>query len=135
MRFGLRLFLAVLLCLAPVAAEKPPLKTILDYKTELVLSAAQVQHIQQQLSTFRNQLLQTRSQERPLQAEVSKLISEDAPLPQIRERLTRLAELQVESRLNDVVIARSISGILSKQQLQQWKSIQAREKARRKPPT
>jgi hypothetical protein len=129
LRLAVSLVLTASLCLAVAAAEKRPIKTILDYKTELSLSAVQVQKIREHLSTFRKQLLETRALQRPLQDEVSRLIKEEAPLPEIRQRLTRLAEIQVQSQLQDVVTARSISGLLTKEQLQQWKAIQARRQA------
>lgn len=107
--------------------EKSPqkIKTLVDYKPELGLSDEQVQGITTALKDFQARVVELRKQIKESEAGFKKLLGEQAPLAKLKEQLKTTSDLQFQLRYLDVVTARRVEGILSAEQLEKWRKIQA----------
>lgn len=122
--------------LTPVNAEPSKgrkVKTLVDYKTELTLSDAQVSQIQDALKTFRTTIVEQRKLLSQFEGEYSKLVAEKAPLEQIKQKLRQVTDTNFNLRYADVLTSRKVESILTDEQLARWREIQSKVRSAPKP--
>ncbi len=122
--------------LAETPAPKPKankVKTLIDYKSELNLSDKQVKEIKDTLIAYQTVVTQQRKALSQYEKEYSGLVSERAPLEQIKSKLRQITDTSFNLRFADVQTARKVESTLSADQLKKWRDIQA--KVRQKKPS
>lgn len=117
-------------------AQKAPqgkkIKTLVDYRAELGLTDAQVSDITEALRSFKTNVTEQRKLLTQSEQEYSKLVSDHAPLDQVKQKLRQVTDANFNLRYADVLTSRKVEGILSTEQLSKWRDIQA--KVRNAPP-
>lgn len=128
----LSLFLALFLTLALSASadnsgkDQRKLKTLVDYKMELSLSDTQVDEIKKALKSFHTTTTEQRKLLSQYEAEYSKLVSERAPLEQVKQKLRQVTDTNFNLRYADVLTSRKVESTLSAEQLTKWRGIQSK---------
>lgn len=129
----------VLLCLVAVApawaqeAGGRKVKTLVDYKAELSLTTEQIKGIGEALKNFQATTTEQRKLLTQYEGEYSKLVSERAPLDQVKQKLRQVTNVNFNLRYADVLTSRKVEGILSTDQLSKWREIQAKVRNKPKP--
>jgi Spy/CpxP family protein refolding chaperone len=114
---------------APAAAPTSPAKTIADYKKELGITDKQLQDIVAVLNGFKSTVDTEQKQLLADEQDFQKLIASHADLATIKAKLQQIADLRVKVRLVDVETSRKIEGVLTPEQLNKWRAIQAKARA------
>ncbi len=118
--------------LGPAPAEDKPkpkttkVKTLIDYKSELGLSDKQVKEIKDTLFAYQNVVTEQRKALSTYEKEYSGLVSERAPLEQIKGKLRQITDTSFNLRFADVQTARKVETVLTADQLKKWRDIQAK---------
>lgn len=123
------LLLALCLLWNSAGAEPYKAKTVLSFSKELNLSADQRGQIGQALKELRNQLVQCQQRNATLQKAANDLLRAHAPLPQIRRKFEEMSAIEVDAKMVDISTARKIQEILTADQFERWKTIQAKNGA------
>lgn len=137
----LTLLLTGLLLAAPAMAETPAkpkpegrkIKTLVDYKAELGLTDAQITEIGEALKSFQTTITEQRKLLTQYETEYSKLLSDHAPLEQIKQKLRQVTDTNFNLRYADVLTSRKVEGILSADQMSKWRAMQAKVRSAPKP--
>jgi len=109
------------------AQQQANMKMIWDYKEQLELSDNQITGIKEAMHNFEQDILRLRSKLQTNELELQDLIQKKADLDNIKQKLNTSAAIQVDMRMDDIMTARKIDTILSPNQLNIWKEIQAKE--------
>lgn len=134
--------MSLLSALAPIPsfaetpAAKPKtskVKTLIDYRSDLNLSDKQVKEIRDTLIAYQTVVTEQRKALSQYEKEYSGLVSERAPLEQIKSKLRQITDASFTLRFADVQTARRVESTLSADQLKKWRDIQA--KVRQKKPS
>ena len=99
-------------------------KTIFDYQKELGISDKQVQNLKDKLEDLKKYLIEQEKALISLQKELNEMISNNAALKLIREKLDKISRIQVDATCRRIETSRSIEGELTPTQLGKWKAIQ-----------
>lgn len=130
MKRALLVLLALgLIALRPGWAEpgKPrKVKTLVDYKAELSLTDTQIKDIQEALKAFQVTIVEQRKLLKQYEEEYGKLVSEKAPLDQIKQKLRQVTDTNFNLRYADVLTSRKVESILTVEQMTKWRDIQAK---------
>jgi septal ring factor EnvC (AmiA/AmiB activator) len=130
------LLLLALICFLtapPGLAEGRKVKTLVDYKAELSLSDTQIKEIGDALKNFQTTITEQRKLLTQFEGEYSKLVSDHAPLEQVKQKLRQLTDVNFNLRYADVLTSRKVEGILSTDQLTRWREIQTKVRSAPKP--
>ncbi len=133
MKNRLILILGLLLFLGPALSQEPEpkkVKTLVDYRSQLQLTDQQIADIKTTLTNFQKSILSQRQQLQRQEAEFQNLLRERAALAEIKKKLREIGETRFQLRYQDVLTSRKVEQILSASQLEQWRSIQAEERAK-----
>jgi len=102
-----------------------PLKTLWDFQEELGLSDRQVQKMKSLLARFQSNLVAAQKRLCAAESQLKVAIDREAPIDQVREKLARIGSIQLEMRLEDVETSRKVNAVLTEDQLENWRKIQA----------
>lgn len=123
-------WIVLLSLLAPAWAQQP--KTIFDFKQELSLSDEQLKAMKAQLAELSSSVKLAKEELLQLEKEYRALIQDEATTAaQAKVKLDQIASVTTTMRLKDLEISRKITATMSVEQRQKWKTIQAREKAKK----
>lgn len=119
---------------APVWAqppkEQPKVKTIFDYKQEIGLSDDQINSMKSNLSELNNSVKTSRDQLTKLENDYRAMIAKDSTTnAQAKAKLEEIADATVAMRLKDLEISRKITAVMTAEQREKWKAIQAKVRA------
>lgn len=131
------LWTVVLLCLfatIPSWAEGRKVKTLVDYKAELSLTDAQIKDVGEALKNFQTTVTEQRKLLTQYEGEYSKLVSERAPLDQVKQKLRQVTDVNFNLRYADILTSRKVESILSADQLAKWRDIQSKVRSAAKAP-
>lgn len=131
-----RCLLLALICFLtalPSLAEGRKVKTLVDYKAELSLTDTQIKEIGDALKNFQTTITEQRKLLTQFEGEYSKLVSDHAPLEQVKQKLRQLTDVNFNLRYADVLTSRKVEGILSTDQLTRWREIQTKVRSAPKP--
>ncbi len=110
--------------------ESPKVKTIFDYKQELSLSDEQINNMKAQLTELNNSVKTSRELLTKLENDYRALIAkESTTTAQAKTKLEEIADATVTMRLKDLEISRKITGTMTADQREKWKTIQAKVRA------
>ena len=122
-----------LLAAGPGAAQQGggdrKVKTLVDYKTELSLSDKQIADIREALKNFQATIVEQRKLLTQYEGEYSKLVSEKAPLDQIKQKLRQVTDTGFNLRYADVLTSRKVESILTADQMTKWRDIQTKARS------
>jgi Spy/CpxP family protein refolding chaperone len=134
----LSLALLVLFCPLSASAQKPAPKAsastapapqskrIWDYQKELNLTDNQVTQLKTVVQQFEDASAAASTKAEGLQKQVNALMHDDtSDIEQLRARWIELQTLEVNTRVMDIQTSRTVYKILSKEQMERWKQIQA----------
>ena len=131
-----RCLLLALICFLtalPSLAEGRKVKTLVDYKAELSLTDTQIKEIGDALKNFQTTITEQRKLLTQFEGEYSKLVSDHAPLEQVKQKLRQLTDVNFNLRYAVVLPSRKVEGILSTDQLTRWREIQTKVRSAPKP--
>jgi hypothetical protein len=112
--------------LAEKTSPDRKVRTLVDYKAELSLTDVQIKEIGEALKAFQTTMVEQRKLLTQYEGEYSKLVSERAPLDQVKQKLRQVTDVNFNLRYADVLTSRKVEGILSADQLTRWREIQAK---------
>jgi hypothetical protein len=111
------------------------IRTIFDYQKELGLSDKQVQNLKDKITDLQKYLTEQQKAIIPLQKELNDMISSNAVLKSIREKLDEISRIEVDATVKRIETSRNIEGELTPAQSGKWKAIQLEaRKGAQKPP-
>ncbi|MEW6282999.1 MAG: hypothetical protein AB1758_30580 [Candidatus Eremiobacterota bacterium] len=113
--------------------EGQRVRTLVDYRQELGLSAGQIQEIAVTLRRFQEDTTTLKLKLVAAEREVASSLDRRAHLAVIKGHLRQVEELRYQVRLLDVETSRKVESILSADQLRKWHSIQARTRPKGAP--
>lgn len=128
----LRLFLA-LLVVGSVSAE-PSTTSIVTYKKELGLTDAQVKSIQQVMDDYRKQAGPLDANVRSAEAQANADLTSHADLPAIKAHLKAYYDARFELHYADLASGRRLESLLTKEQLERWRTLQAEARKKNSKP-
>jgi len=115
---------------SPLWAQQPKVKTIFDYKQELSLTDDQINTMKSNLTELNNSVKASREQLTKLENDYRALIAKDGTTTaQAKAKLQEIADATITMRLKDLEISRKITGTMSADQREKWKTIQAKVRA------
>lgn len=120
---------------APQQAPRNPVKMIWEYKEELGLSDSQATDMKGAFDSFQKESLRLRSKLQVSELDFQDLLEKKADIDTIKQKLTEIADLQVQMELANIETARKIDGVLTDDQTNKWKEIQKKEASRPQPQT
>lgn len=129
----------VLLLVCPALAQKQgqapskKVKTLVDYKAELGLSDKQVADIGAALKSFQTTMVEQRKLLMKYEGEYSKLVSDHAPLDQVKQKLRQVTDTNFNLRYADVLTSRKVESIMTGDQIAKWRAIQAKVRGTKSP--
>ena len=127
MRVTIAGLMLVLLAWGTTLGAKEKVRTMLDFRQEIGLTDQQQKSISSLLETLGQRLSSLQEKNKALRGEAKLLIDKDGELEEIRSKLVDLANNQVEAQMLDLTTARKVNHLLTKEQVQRWTAIQARE--------
>lgn len=117
---------------ATKAAEgQKSVKTMLDYRAELGMTDSQVKDLTETLKSFQQTISEHRSGLQAQEKEFRKLLSENAPLSDIKAKLRQISDTRFHLRYADVLTSRRVAEILKPEQMKKWREIQAKVRAQK----
>ena len=108
-----------------------PPKTIFNFKSQLHLTNTQISKMKKDLQDFQKRLIMDRAKFQLTALKLQSLVKKQAPIPEIKAKLEKEAELQIDMKLADIETARGIEGVLSPVQLKKWREIQKKNQSSR----
>lgn len=117
---------------APAATANPTqARTLFDYQKQLGLTDKQVKDVKDALQGLETYVKSQQEKLVPIETQVAKLINSNGSLDQIKSLLQQAAPISIDIRMADIATSRKINGILTPNQLAQWREIQkkAREQS------
>lgn len=115
-----RLLLLLVLTWPALAA---PGKTLLDYASELHLSAEQNAQLRTDLLFFVEHSDELRRQLQEAEKQVGQQLQSHAPVPQLQQSVAKAEDLRTQLRYQDVTTSRKVRTVLSSEQWGQWQQI------------
>lgn len=106
--------------------------TIFDYSAQLKLQEGQTQNLRDLLNELRQQSARLQTSLVREEQSYRQLVSQQAELGEIRKSLNRIQDLRVSLRMLDISSQRKLEGVLTTQQLGQWRAIQAQIQKQKK---
>ena len=110
------------------AAPQNKTKTIFDFEKELGISADQLKKLKDSVNSFNTDIKDQNEKLKQANKELGDLVNSEASLDKIKEKLTQIGAIELNIRLTNVKLSRSVSEILSKDQMKKWREIQKRER-------
>ena len=120
------LILALLLSVS-LGAQEPKtvsIPTILTYRQELGLSDKQVEAIKKDVEQFRQQALSLSERIKQTQTQLENELGARAELPVVKQRLQAYYDARCALHFADLAMGRKLEGVLSPEQLKQWRALQ-----------
>ncbi|MBI4861876.1 MAG: hypothetical protein HY815_16705 [Candidatus Riflebacteria bacterium] len=104
--------------------DGPKTRTIIDRRTELGLSDAQVARVKETVASLQAEVSRLLRKVAVAERDYLALVEREAPLDRLESKLQEMAALQVQLRMQDLSASRTINAILTPQQLDRWREIQ-----------
>lgn len=118
--------LSVTACLAaPGPATEPSPKPVWEYNKELALSDKQVSDIKAAAQDLENVLKTSQEKLDKLNHQLVDQVESEVGMDQIKNTLEQIAAVQIVAQMANIRTARTISHILTQEQLSKWRAIQA----------
>jgi len=122
--------------LAEPAKQPPKVKTIFEYQKEIGLTDDQIAKMKGELQTLQTNVTNSRAKLKALEDDFTAIIKAEGSAEEAEAKLKEIAAATVTMRLNDFATSKRINGIMSAEQKQKWRAIQAslRQQAPVQPP-
>ena len=108
--------------------------TILTYKDQLGLSDAQVKLIRDAVEDFRQQAVTLSGKIKTTEAALEKDLAAHAELPVVKQKLQAYYDARCALHYADLAMGRKLEGVLSAEQLKQWRALQLKARSQPKTP-
>lgn len=115
----------------PEESPQKAVKTMIDYKDELGLSETQVSEVREALLSFQKTVKEQRQALAQQEKEYKELVQKEAPLSDIKSKLRQISDTRFNLRYADVLTSRRVSEALSSEQMEKWRAIQSKVRARK----
>jgi len=112
---------------ATPAAQKT-VKTIFDFEKEIGLSADQSKKLKDSVKSFNEEIKSLNEKQKQANKELSDLINGTAALDKIKEKLQQIGAIELDIRMANIRLTRTVNETLTKEQSAKWKDIQKRER-------
>jgi Spy/CpxP family protein refolding chaperone len=106
------------------AQPEAEIRTIYQYKAELGLTDKQEGDLKKLLGDFQDYFTEKKKEMTALQEELGEMIKVKEDIKKIRKLLEDIALIQVDASCFDIETSRGVEGVLTPQQLAQWRAIQ-----------
>jgi len=99
---------------------------IWDYPKELGLSDSQAKQIKSLFAQLQKELGTLQKKMVANEMQIRGLIAEEAPLDEIKAKVRKVSDIQVDARMLDIGFSRKINALLKPEQIERWRAIQAK---------
>ena len=116
------------------AGADPPVPSIVTYRKEIGLTDPQVVSIQKAVEDFRKQAQGLNAKLEATLAQVNADLTAHADLPVVKAHLKAWYEARFELHYADLASGRRLESLLTKEQLERWRALQAEARKKNSKP-